>query len=85
MLGESLSQLSAKTRQKRRPYKNNFSPKLRKVLAVAFHGRFYGAKIFCCKTARFCVTPCECLTTETPSIRGAAQHAENMRKNSFLN
>jgi hypothetical protein len=46
---------------------------------------FYGLKSFCCKSAQFCVMPCECLSTETPSICDDAQSGENTRKISFLN
>jgi hypothetical protein len=50
-----------------------------------FHGRFYGAPIFCCKTAQFCEMRCKTEMAETPSVRNAAQRGENARKNSFLN
>ena len=46
---------------------------------------FYGLRPFCCKTARFCVTPCERLTTETPSVCDGMQRWENTRKKSFFN
>ena len=26
---------------------------------LVFHGRFYGLRNFCCKTAQLCATPCE--------------------------
>ena len=32
---------------------------LRAPATLLFHGGFYGALIFCCKTAQFCVTPRE--------------------------
>jgi hypothetical protein len=46
---------------------------------------FYGLKTFCCKTARFCATPRERLTTETPRICNPMQHRQKTRKNSFFN
>jgi hypothetical protein len=46
---------------------------------------FYGSIIFGCKTAQFCATPRECLTTEVPSVSHAVQRSENARKNSVLN
>jgi hypothetical protein len=53
--------------------------------AEVFHGLFYGLKIFRCKTAQFCVTPCESEMAETPNVRNGAQAGENTRKKSFLN
>jgi hypothetical protein len=50
-----------------------------------FHGRFYGLRNFCCKTAQFCATPRESEMAEAPSVSNAAQGCENARKNSFLN
>ena len=46
---------------------------------------FYGVKKFCCKTPQLCVTQCECLATETPSVRNGAQACENTRKKFSLN
>ena len=46
---------------------------------------FYGGRIFCCKTAQFCVTRCECEMTEIPNIGNDAQADENPRENSLLN
>jgi len=46
---------------------------------------FYGLRNLGCKTPQLCVTQCECLATETPSVRTTAQAGENERKNSFLN
>ncbi len=46
---------------------------------------FYGLRIFGRKTAQLCVTQCEWLTTETPSISDAVQRSENTRKKSLLN
>ena len=46
---------------------------------------FYGLRIFGRKTAQLCVTQCEWLTTETPSISDAVQRGENTRKKSLLN
>ena len=45
----------------------------------SFHGRFYGAPIFCCKTAQFCATLRETQTAETPSVGDAVQRSENTR------
>jgi hypothetical protein len=46
---------------------------------------FYGLRIFCCNSARFCAKPCERLTVELPSVSDGVQRSENKRKNSFLN
>jgi hypothetical protein len=51
----------------------------------SFTVAFYGLKILCRKTAQFCATRREYLTTETPSTSDAVQCSENERKNSFLN
>jgi len=43
-----------------------------------FHGRFYGLRNFCCKTAQFCATRRESEMAETPSVSDAAQNSETM-------
>ena len=53
--------------------------------AELFTVLFYGLRIFGRKTAQLCVTQCEWLTTETPSISDAVQRSENTRKKSLLN
>jgi hypothetical protein len=53
--------------------------------ASSFHGRFYGLRIFGCKTTQFCATPREWLMTETPSIRKRLQRCENLSNSLGLN
>jgi hypothetical protein len=50
-----------------------------------FHGRFYGLRNFCCKTAQFCTTPRESEMAEAPGVSNAAQACENEGKTPFLN
>jgi hypothetical protein len=50
-----------------------------------FYGLFYGRAKFCCKTAQFTATLCECWITEIPSVRNAVRHCENERKESLSN
>jgi hypothetical protein len=50
-----------------------------------FHGRFYGLRIFGCKTAQFCATPCEPASSLVSSEKHAAQHPEKLCQKSPLN
>jgi hypothetical protein len=45
-----------------------------------FYGLFYGRAKFCCKTAQFTATLCECWVAEIPSVRNAVQHCANQRE-----
>src|ERR1700745_1200600 len=52
---------------------------------LAFHGRFYGLRIFGCKSVQFSATRREYETAESPSVGNAAQHPEKLRKKPSLN
>ena len=65
---------------------SKFSSRLRQHLrareGLAFHGLFYGLRVFAYKTAQFCETRCEYEMARNASVSNTAQLDENPRKNS---
>ena len=72
-------------RAKRRSYKNSFSTKPRKVLAVVFTVVFYGLGNFGCRSAQFYVTQRQSETVEHLASSILRNAVKNRRKKSFLN